>query len=145
MIDPVSLRQAIEHLFFGYRAFTQQPDRILERRGLGRVHHRILYFVGRRPGLSVTELLATLAVSKQAINAPLRLLVETNLITAASGPADRRVKQLSLSPAGAALEAELTGVQMRHLRDAFDAAGADSTAGWLAVMDRLAGAMAQHS
>ena len=50
------LREAIERLYFGYRAFTGPPDRILERRGLGRVHHRILYFVGRRRGVSVKGL-----------------------------------------------------------------------------------------
>ena len=42
------LRDAIEHFYFAYRAFTAKPDRILEQRGLGRVHHRILYFVGRK-------------------------------------------------------------------------------------------------
>ena len=68
------LRHAIELLFFGYRAFTDRPDRILERRGLGRVHHRILYFVGRNPQVSVKGLLEILAVSKQALSAPLRRL-----------------------------------------------------------------------
>jgi DNA-binding MarR family transcriptional regulator len=132
------LRRAIELLFFGYRAFTDRPDRILERRGLGRVHHRILYFVGRNPEVSVKGLLEILAVSKQALSAPLRQLTEMKLVAVVHAE-DRRIKRLSLTPGGRRLEAELTGTQMRHLSDAFDKADAADEAGWTRVMARLAG------
>ena len=132
------LRRAIELLFFGYRAFTDRPDRILERRGLGRVHHRILYFVGRNPEVSVKGLLEILAVSKQALSAPLRQLTQMKLVAVLANGADRRVKKLTLTPEGRRLEAELTGTQMRRLSEAFDAAGAADEAGWMRVMAGLA-------
>jgi len=132
------LRRAIELLFFGYRAFTDRPDRILERRGLGRVHHRILYFVGRNPDISVKGLLEILAVSKQALSAPLRQLTEMKLVAVLAHAEDRRVKRLSLTQDGRRLEAELTGTQMRQLSEAFDKAGAADQAGWARVMASLA-------
>ena len=132
------LRSAIELFYFAYRGFTDRPDRILERRGLGRVHHRILYFIGRRPDVSVRGLLDLLAVSKQALNAPLRQLLEMNLVNAVADPADRRVKKLRLTPDGLRLEAELTGAQMRHLQAAFDRIGVDQAQGWREVMGELA-------
>ena len=132
------LRDAIEALYFGYRAFTGRADRILAGRGLGRLHHRILYFVGRNPGVPVKGLLAILSVSKQAINAPLRQLMEMQLIAQTTAPEDRRVKRLRLTDEGARLEAELSGVQMGQIAAAFEAAGADAQAGWAAVMARLA-------
>jgi DNA-binding MarR family transcriptional regulator len=135
-----SLHEAIELLYFAYRAFTDGPDRILERRGLGRVHHRILYFVGGRPGLSVKTLLRLLAVTKQAVNTPLRQLVEMKLIAAAPDEGDRRIKRLRLTEAGRRLEAELTRVQSRLLADAFRRSGADQAEGWRTVMRRLAAA-----
>lgn len=143
MVDRTSgtdaeLRDAIEALFFGYRAFTDRADRILARQGLGRVHHRILYFVGRNPGISVKGLLEILAVSKQAIHGPLRELVRLNLVAMTEDGADRRMKRLTLTAEGQALEVELTGAQMDHLARAFDAAGAGARSGWKAVMDRLA-------
>jgi DNA-binding MarR family transcriptional regulator len=131
------LRRAIELFFFAYREFTDRPDRILERRGLGRVHHRILYFVGRNPEISVSGLLQVLAVSKQALNAPLRQLTEMNLIAVVAGAGDRRVKKLVLTDRGRSLEAELTGTQMRHLSDAFDKAGRISEGRWIGVMEAL--------
>jgi len=134
-----ALHQAIEQFYFGYRAFTAPPDRILEQRGLGRVHHRILYFVGRNPQISVNALLALLDVSKQALNAPLRQLIEMRLVAIATAEYDRRVRQLTLSASGAKLEAQLTSTQMKLLQAAFDRAGSEAERGWLQVMRNLYG------
>ncbi|WP_084396504.1 MarR family winged helix-turn-helix transcriptional regulator [Henriciella aquimarina] len=142
MVDPDSddrLLGAIELMYFTYRAFTSHADKILEKRGLNRVHHRVLYFIGRNPELTVGELVETLAISKQALNAPLRQLTEMNLVCAAADPADRRVKRLSLTKKGKGLEAELTASQMKRLTAAFDAVGADDADIWFRVMAELCG------
>ncbi|MBU1426585.1 MAG: MarR family transcriptional regulator [Gammaproteobacteria bacterium] len=133
-----ALRLAIEQFYFGYRAFTDTPDHILEQRGLGRVHHRILYFVGRNPQISVNTLLALLNVSKQALNAPLRQLIEMKLVAMDTAEHDRRVRQLSLTPNGSKLEAQLTGSQMKQLQAVFDQVGGEAEAGWHRVMRSLA-------
>lgn len=132
------LRMAIERFYFGYRAFTTPPDRILDQRGLGRVHHRILYFVGRNRQISVNNLLALLNVSKQALNAPLRQLIEMKLVAMDTAAHDRRVRQLVLTASGSRLEAQLTGTQMKQLQAVFDQVGADAEAGWHQVMRCLA-------
>ncbi|MDP1612261.1 MAG: MarR family transcriptional regulator [Sulfuritalea sp.] len=131
------LRLAIEQLYFGYRAFTAPPDRILDQRGLGRVHHRILYFVGRNSRISVNALLGVLDVTKQALNAPLRQLIEMRLVAIDTADHDRRVRQLRLTAAGAKLEAQLTGAQMKLLQSVFEQSGANAEAGWHEVMRNL--------
>jgi len=131
------LRLAIEQFYFGYRAFTAPPDRILDQRGLGRVHHRILYFVGRNPQISVNALLDILNVSKQALNAPLRQLVEMRLVVMNAAEHDRRVRQLSLTSTGKKLEAQLTGTQMKQLQTVFEEVGTNAEAGWHQVMHSL--------
>jgi DNA-binding MarR family transcriptional regulator len=130
----VALHSAIEQFYFGYRAFTRLPDRILEQRGLGRVHHRILYFIGRNPRISINVLLGMLRVSKQALNAPLRQLVEMRLIATVTAEHDRRVRQLTLTPDGAKLESQLTGTQMKQLEAVFNQAGPNAEEGWHQVM-----------
>jgi len=137
-LDEPQLRQAIELLYFGYRAFTDAPDRILEERGLGRLHHRILYFVGRQPGISVTRLLNVLKITKQALNAPLRQLMEMRLVSMGTAAHDKRVRELTLTPAGKKLEAQLSGTQLKQLRAVFRQAGEEARAGWLEVMKALA-------
>lgn len=135
----VELRQAMELFFFAYREFTGGADKVLAERGLGRVHHRILYFVGRDSGSSVNALLETLQVSKQALNAPLRQLVDLGLVLSVTAGHDRRVRSLSLSDAGKALEAQLSGIQMAHLALAFEQAGPVAEAGWRRVMQAMPG------
>ncbi|MHB1174997.1 MAG: MarR family winged helix-turn-helix transcriptional regulator [Sulfuriferula sp.] len=138
-LSETELRQAIEHFYFGYRAFTAPPDRILDQRGLGRVHHRILYFVGRHPQISVNSLLGILNVSKQALNAPLRQLIEMHLVEIITAEHDRRVRQLSLTATGKKLEARLTGTQMKQLQVVFETVGENAAAGWHQVMHSLSG------
>ncbi len=141
MIDSKNrdLLDSIELLFFAYRAFTARPDRILAQRGLGRVHHRLLYFVGRNPGVSVNALREVLGVSKQAMNAPLRQLIEMRLVAAAAAGHDRRIKELTLTPDGAKLEGELTETQMKQLAEVFEAQGPTAASDWRAVMRALSG------
>jgi DNA-binding MarR family transcriptional regulator len=133
-----SLQEAIELFHFAFRAFTARPDEILAERGLARVHHRILYFVARRPGQRVSELLVTLGVSKQALHGPLRQLVEAGLIGVAAAPDDRRGRCLSLTEEGRLLESKLSATQREIVARVFRSQGADAEAGWRAVMAKLA-------
>lgn len=132
------LNGALEALHFAFRAVTARPDAILAELGLSRIHHRILYFVGRSPELSVGDLLAILAVSKQYLNRPLRQLQQLGYIDAVADPSDRRVKRLSLTAAGAELEARLTGDQRARFARVFAQAGAEAEADWRRVMALLA-------
>ncbi|MBD3768954.1 MAG: MarR family transcriptional regulator [Rhodobacterales bacterium] len=142
MVDPDSddrMLSAIELMYFAYREFTSHADKILDRRGLNRVHHRLLYFIERNPNLKIGELLETLAISKQALNAPLRQLIEMNLVCPVADEADRRVKRLCLTEKGKRLEAELTGAQVRRLGRVFEVVGADDANRWFRVMTELSG------
>jgi len=130
---PNDLRSAMEAFFYAYRAFTGRPDEILAKRGLARVHHRILFFVARHPGLSVKELLQALGVSKQAVNMPLRQLIEMGLIATSTANHDKRIKSLKLSDEGAKLEETLHREQARLLERAFAQAGDGAVAGWKTV------------
>lgn len=132
------LRESIELFFFSYRAFTRGPDAMLEKRGLGRVHHRILYFVGRDPGLSVNDLLQVLEITKQALNLPLRQLLSMDLVKNDKSRIDRRVRELRLTPTGKRLEARLTGTQLLQLENVFSDQGKKAEKAWKLVMRQLA-------
>ncbi|MCW8836123.1 MAG: MarR family transcriptional regulator, partial [Rhodospirillales bacterium] len=88
------LRQAIELLFFAYRDFTGEPDEMLARYGFGRAHHRVIYFVGRHPGITVSDLLVILKITKQSLARVLRQLVKDGFIRQETGPRDRRQRLL---------------------------------------------------
>ena len=128
------LRQGIELLFFAYRDFTTDADLILSHYGFGRAHHRVIYFVGRNPGLSVSELLRILQITKQSLSRVLRELVDQDFIIQAANPDDRRQRLMSLTGKGVALERELTGLQRTRLARAYRTAGAESVSGFRKVL-----------
>ncbi len=130
--------EAIELFHFAFRAFTARPDAILADMGLGRLHHRILYFVARRPGQRMSDLLATLGISKQALHGPLRQLVESGLVEVTADPDDRRGRCLALTTQGKALEAQLFATQRELLAKVFRQQGAEAEAGWRQIMTALA-------
>lgn len=131
-------RQIMESFFLGYQAFTAKPDEMLARRGLSRVHHRILFFIATYPDLSVKELLGYLGVTKQALSTPLRQLIEMHLVESRTAEDDKRKRMLRFTSDGAKLEQALRREQVRLLERAFDEAGEDAVSGWLLVNQALA-------
>ena len=134
------LREGIELLFFAYRDFTAEADAMLARYGLGRTHHRALYFVGRHPGIAVKELLAILKITKQSLAPVLRRLVLQGLVERRRDGRDGRRRTLHLSASGRALEARLTAAQRARIARAYRAAGADAVTGYRQVLAGMADA-----
>ena len=130
---PTSQQMAMEAFFFGYQAFTAKADEMLERRGLSRVHQRIVFFIARYPSLSVKELLALLGVSKQALNMPLRQLMEMHLVNSVASETDKRKRLLELTTEGERFEQALRREQVKLLERVFAEAGEAAVNGWLAV------------
>lgn len=132
-------RLVMETFFFGYQAFTAKADDMLARRGLSRVHQRILFFIAREPGLSNKALLEVLNVTKQALNIPLRQLLEMQLVAMETDALDKRKRRLSLTRGGLALEQTLRREQMRLVQAALATVGPEAAAGWLVFNQALAG------
>ena len=131
------LRQAIELLYFAYRGFTGEPDRILADHGFGRAHHRVIYFVGRHPAITVSALLGILGITKQSLSRVLGQLVRDGFILQRTGPRDRRQRLLELTDKGRELERALTETQRVRLARAFRESGAAAVEGFRTVLYNL--------
>jgi DNA-binding MarR family transcriptional regulator len=128
------LRQGIELLFFAYRDFTAKADETLAQYGFGRAHHRVIYFVGRNPGMTVSDLLDILKITKQSLSRVLGQLVRQGFIVQRPGTVDRRQRLLSLTELGADLERKLTEEQRALIARTYKAAGAEAVDGFRKVM-----------
>jgi DNA-binding MarR family transcriptional regulator len=128
------LRQGIELLFYAYRDFTSEPDAILAQYGFGRAHHRVVYFVGRHPQMTVTELLGILKITKQSLSRVLSQLVEQGFIKQRAGERDRRQRLLDLTDKGVELERQLSETQRARVANAYREAGAQAVEGFRKVM-----------
>ena len=128
------LRQGIELLFFAYRDFTAEPDAMLARYGFGRAHHRVIYFVGRHPQMTVSDLLAILRITKQSLSRVLGQLVRQGFIVQRPGSRDRRQRLLELTAKGVELERQLSENQRQRIARAYRDAGATAVEGFRRVM-----------
>jgi DNA-binding MarR family transcriptional regulator len=124
-------------MFFAYRGFTADPDRILDKYGYGRAHHRAVHFINRSPGATVNALLDVLGVTKQSLNRVLRTLIADDLVESRVGKKDKRERHLYLTPSGDALEAELSEAQRARMRIAFSKAGPEAVAGFREVLEAM--------
>ena len=131
------LRQAIELLFFAYRDFTAGPDQILKDYNFGRAHHRVIHFVGRNEGMTVSELLDILKITKQSLNRVLSNLIKRGFVEQRQGEEDRRQRCLYLTEEGRKLEQKVSRVQRELVANAIREAGGDAVAGYRKVLTGL--------
>jgi DNA-binding MarR family transcriptional regulator len=134
LLHEEALRQGIELLFYGYRDFTGEADQELSALGLGRAHHRAIYFIGRNPGLTVSQLLAILKITKQSLSRVLQELMAKGYVAQQPGETDRRQRRLNLSEAGQALERKLTEAQRQRIARAYRMAGPGAVEGFRQVL-----------
>ena len=133
------LRQAMELLFFAYRDFTAEPDAILAQYNFGRAHHRAIHFIGRNPGITVSDLLRILRITKQSLNRVLGQLIERGYVVQQQGTRDRRQRLLELTEDGYALDEEVSAEQRARIARAFREAGAESVEGFRKVLIGIIG------
>jgi DNA-binding MarR family transcriptional regulator len=131
------VRRGVELLYFGYTRLTRSIDEGLALEGLGRAHHRALYFIARQPDLTVSELLKILGITKQSLGRVLNDLSARGLVENRAGTSDRRQKLLRLTADGQAFEAQLFEALRHGMSSAYAAAGQESITGFWRVLEGL--------
>ncbi|EUJ31272.1 MarR family transcriptional regulator [Listeria floridensis FSL S10-1187] len=117
------LHQQIALFYLACKTFSDTTDTLITTHGLSRLHHRILFFTARIPGVTTGELIKLLEISKQALQKPLQDLKEKGLLHIGMSEQDRRKRTLFLTSAGLRLISELDSVQRKQLGDALKNAG----------------------
>jgi DNA-binding MarR family transcriptional regulator len=123
--------------FFANRRLFEVVETPLTEEGLGRLHHRIPFFVSRSPGMTVGELMATFGVSHQNIRVAMKQLVDRGVIEARKRPVDCRQRQMFATAYGDRIADEMHAQQSMRLRRAVTAALPADVEGFLRVRDLL--------
>src|SRR5690606_5504055 len=105
--------------FFAYRDFVRDADALLEMQGFGRAHHRVIYFVNLRPGMTVADLLDILRITKQSLARVLRQVVDSGYVAQRHGETDRRQRLLFPTEKGRDFFEVLSATQARRIDSAF--------------------------
>lgn len=131
------MRRGIELLYFGYSNMVRGADGLLKLRGLGRAHHRAIYFIARRPDMPVSDLLRLLNITKQSLSRVLGELQAAGYVIQAVGARDRRQRLLRLTETGVALESALFEELREGMSRAYASAGQAAVGGFWSVLAGL--------
>jgi DNA-binding MarR family transcriptional regulator len=125
-------------MHFAFRGLVSQADRYLEKHGLSRVYHRILYVIARVDGISVGGLLEVLGVSKQALRRPMKYLRENSCVVAERDANELRVRGLRLTPKGVRVERTDSGDERAAMQSALNGLSSAEQKAWRDVMTEFA-------
>lgn len=115
----------------------EDADDRLAASGMGRVHHRIVYFAHFTPGITVSELLAVLNVKHQNIQPALRQLVTDGYILTRASTQDGRVKRLYCSRKGDKLLESVSAGQRERIERAYDSVTPRDRESYFKVMSAM--------
>jgi DNA-binding MarR family transcriptional regulator len=94
------LKDLIEKLFVSYRETFSDAKKVLDRYSIGLAHHKVIHLLSMYQGISISELLKRLKVTKQSLNRVLKDLIKLEIIIFKKDDQDTRVKHVFLNEKG---------------------------------------------
>lgn len=131
------MRRGIEYLFFAHGSLWRAVDARLAENELGRAHYRALYFIARQPGLTISDLLALLGITKQSLGRVIKDLEARAMLATRPGNRDRRQKELRLTEEGRGVEAAVFALMRDAMSRAYTQAGQAAVTGFWQVSEAL--------
>ncbi len=112
------LKDLIEKLFVSYRETFSDSKKILDKYSIGLAHHKVIHLLSMYQGISISELLKRLKITKQSLNRVLKDLIKLEIVTFKKDDQDTRVKHIFLNEKGKKIFNEIFEVQKRRIYNA---------------------------
>ena len=113
------LKDLIEKLFVSYRETFSDAKKVLNKYSIGLAHHKVIHLLSMYQGISISELLKKLKVTKQSLNRVLKDLIKLEIITFKKDDQDTRVKHVFLNEKGKKIFNEIFDLQKKRVYNAF--------------------------
>ena len=112
------LKDLIEKLFVSYRETFSDAKKVLDRYSIGLAHHKVIHLLSMYQGISISELLKRLKVTKQSLNRVLKDLIKLEIIIFKKDDQDTRVKHVFLNEKGKKIFNEIFDLQKKRIYNA---------------------------
>ena len=117
-LKDAQLKNLIEKLFISYRDTFSDAKRVLDKHSIGLAHHKVIHLLSMYEGISISELLKRLKVTKQSLNRVLKDLIKLEIVTFKKDDQDTRVKHVFLNEKGKKLFNEIFDLQKKRIYNA---------------------------
>ena len=109
------LKKFIEKLFMGYRESFADAKKTLNKYSIGTAHHKVIHLLSIYKGITISELLKKLKVTKQSLNRVLKDLIKLNFISFKKDEKDTRLKHVFLNEKGKKVFSEIFSSQKKRI------------------------------
>jgi len=131
------IKEFIEHIFYAYRETYSDPKKILKKHSFGTAHHRAIHLIERNDGITISDLLKKLKITKQSLNRVIRDLIKNKTIYIKKGEIDARQRQVFLNEKGKKLFDEIFHEQKKRIYNALKNSDSDSVIKFKNVLQKI--------
>jgi len=131
------IKDFIELIFYAYRETYSDPKKILKKHSFGTAHHKVIHLIERYEGLTISDLLSKLKITKQSLNRVLRDLIKNKTIILKKGEVDSRKRQIFLNEKGKKLFEEIFLEQKKRIYNALRDSDSDSVIKFKSVLNKI--------
>jgi DNA-binding MarR family transcriptional regulator len=112
------LKDLIEKLFLSYRETFSDAKKVLDKHSIGLAHHKVIHLLSMYDGISISELLKRLKVTKQSLNRVLKDLIKLEILTFKKDDQDTMIKPIFLNEKGKKIFSEIFILQKKRIYNA---------------------------
>ena len=131
------LKQYIEKIFVGYRETVSDAKKILNKYSIGVAHNKVIHLISLYEGITISELLKKLKITKQSLNRVLKDLIKLGAITFKKNENDTRIKHVFLTDQGIKLFDEIFSIQKKRIYQAFLKSKSDEVISFNNVLKKI--------
>jgi len=131
------IKDLVEKLFYAYRETFSDPKKILKRYSYGIAHQKVIQLVERHQGITVSDLLRKLKITKQSLNRVLRDLISKKAIIMKKGEVDSRLRHIFLNENGKNISNEIFSEQKKRIYRALKNSNSDAVINFKEVLEKI--------
>ena len=131
------LKQYIEKIFMGYRETISDAKKVLDKYSIGVAHNKVIHLISLYEGITISELLKKLKVTKQSLNRVLKDLIKIEIIFFNKDEVDTRIKHIFLNEKGKKIFKEIFQVQKKRIYNALLNSSSQEVLNFDEVLNRI--------
>tara|TARA_B100001175_G_scaffold90925_1_gene76731 strand:+ start:250 stop:687 length:438 start_codon:yes stop_codon:yes gene_type:complete len=131
------IKDFIEKIFYAYRETYSDPKKILKKHSFGTAHHKAIHLIEKYNGLTISDLLSKLKITKQSLNRVLKDLIKNKVIILKKGEIDSRQRQIFLNEKGKKLFDEIFMEQKKRIYTALKNSDSDSVIKFKNILNKI--------
>ena len=131
------LKDLIEKIFVSYRETFSDSKKILDKYSIGIAHHKVIHLIAQYEGITMSQLLAKLKVTKQSLNRVIKDLLKLQIISFKKDKIDTRVKHVYLNDKGLKIFDEIFSKQKKRIYNALLNSSSQEVLNFDEVLNRI--------